>query len=186
MAALTSPNLGLLYGRPLGDGPWDEDFNRIVRFMDALLHLKVLSTTTAAPPGSPTSGDCYIVPVSATGGWAGKDKQIAYFLVSVWIYFSPKEGMRAYLHGGGNYQYDGAAWAIEANLIPQSDEFAIGAGGPYTLSASPSAAARRSLFYDGIKQPIASYTLSGSGNRTLTLIGATPSLISLVTFDYSS
>lgn len=37
----------------------------------------VISTTTAAPPGSPADGDIYYVPTGATGAWAGKDGQIA-------------------------------------------------------------------------------------------------------------
>lgn len=114
MAALTSPILGLQYGRPLGDGPWDGDFNTIAKVIDALLHLKVLSKTTTAPPGSPANGDRYIIPSGATGAWSGKTNQVAYYLVSAWVYFTPVEGMRAYVHADANYQFDGSAWNAES------------------------------------------------------------------------
>lgn len=121
MAALTSPNLGLKYGRPLGDGPWDGDFNLIAEVLDALLHLSVHSMTTAAPPGSPASGDRYIVPVGATGAWAGQDKKIAYYLVSAWVYFSPRAGMQAFVEDAspkGYVMFDATNWVL---VIPKAN-----------------------------------------------------------------
>lgn len=121
MAALTSPNLGLKYGRPLGDGPWDGDFNLIAEILDALLHLSVHSMTTTAPPGSPASGDRYIVPVSATGAWAGQDKKIAYYLSSAWMFFSARTGMQAFVEDAspkGYFVFDGTNWVL---VIPKAN-----------------------------------------------------------------
>lgn len=58
----------------------------------------VLSATTTAQPGSPGTGDRYILPVGATGGaWAGHDKAVATWGGSSWTFASPVAGMAAYV-----------------------------------------------------------------------------------------
>lgn len=56
------------------------------------------SRTTAAEPGAPTDGDCYIVPTGATGtNWAGQDDKIAKFINTGWVFLTAKEGMAGWV-----------------------------------------------------------------------------------------
>lgn len=58
----------------------------------------VLSATTTAQPGSPSTGDRYILPVGATGAaWAGHDKAIATWTGSAWSFATPVAGMVSYV-----------------------------------------------------------------------------------------
>lgn len=58
----------------------------------------VKSITTSAQPGSPVTGDRYILPVGATGAaWATHDKQIAEWGGSSWTFTTPLAGWTAYV-----------------------------------------------------------------------------------------
>ncbi len=48
------------------------------------------------PPGSPSTGDRYIVAPSATGAWAGQDNDIAVWGGSAWTFTTPAEGWIVY------------------------------------------------------------------------------------------
>lgn len=50
--------------------------------IDMLLHLSVESIGSTAPPGSPSDGARYIVGVSPTGAWAGRDNKLAMWIAS--------------------------------------------------------------------------------------------------------
>lgn len=54
--------------------------NEALARIDALVQLTLGSVTLTAPPGVPGEGDAYGVPAGATGGWAGKDRQVALYL----------------------------------------------------------------------------------------------------------
>jgi hypothetical protein len=57
----------------------------------------VISSTLAATPGSPTSGDRYIVPASGvTGAWVGSEGKLAVYNGSSWDYTAPVAGMIAF------------------------------------------------------------------------------------------
>lgn len=58
--------------------------NESLLVLDALVHLSVLSRRWTAPPPSPSDGDRYLVPVSATGAWAGWDGDLAAFQAGAW------------------------------------------------------------------------------------------------------
>ena len=62
--------------------------------LDQLVQPVVLDKDLATPPGSPTNGAAYIVAASATGAWAGKENNIAYWLDSVgtWSFIVPLTG----------------------------------------------------------------------------------------------
>lgn len=64
----------------------------------ALMHFfAVKSATVVAEPGSPTAGDYYLVPPSATGThWAGQDNKVAYYRNSTdgWQFISPPAAAR--------------------------------------------------------------------------------------------
>ncbi|MBL6431048.1 MAG: DUF2793 domain-containing protein [Alphaproteobacteria bacterium] len=46
----------------------------------------------AAPPPAPQEGDRHIVPVAATGAWAGQDGAVASFLDGAWQFVQPAAG----------------------------------------------------------------------------------------------
>lgn len=80
--------------------------------LDALLNRGALDKDLATPPGSPASGDVYIIAASATGDWAGHDDEIAYF-EQVWRFVAPNEGMTLWVADEDElYTYDGAGWNL--------------------------------------------------------------------------
>lgn len=68
----------------------------------------VISATTTAPPGSPASGDRYLVPAGATGAWSGHATQVAEWNDSTspgkWIFFDVPVGTPIYVVSSGSYQ----------------------------------------------------------------------------------
>lgn len=48
--------------------------------------ITVDSATTSAPPGSPADDNCYLVPVGATGAWAGNANNLAQWNGTAWVF----------------------------------------------------------------------------------------------------
>lgn len=89
--------------------------NASFALLDQLVHQRVVDKDLAAPPGSPANGAAYIVAASATGAWAGKSGQIAYWLTSVaaWTFVVPAEGWMAWVTDeAARYEYKSSAWSI--------------------------------------------------------------------------
>ncbi|CAE6907007.1 conserved protein of unknown function [Pseudomonas marincola] len=70
----------------------------------------------ATPPGSPANEALYIITATATGVWAGKENQLAYWLTSgtpAWYYVTPREGMLVHVNDEDvYYKYTGSAWEV--------------------------------------------------------------------------
>ncbi len=64
--------------------------------LDQIVQLSVISSALASPPVSPTEGDRYIIGSSATGAWAGKDLNVAYYVNGLWTFLIPRIGWQAY------------------------------------------------------------------------------------------
>jgi hypothetical protein len=64
------------------------------------------------PPGSPTTGDRYLVIATATGAWATKEDQIAEWNGTSWVYTAPTTGMLLSVDDENTvlYYYGGSAW----------------------------------------------------------------------------
>jgi hypothetical protein len=77
---------------------------------------RVLSRTTTAQPGSPSSGDNYIVPDSATGtDWAGEDGKIASYINAAWYFYDPIEGIRIGVTDEDVIvRYSGTDWTLDS------------------------------------------------------------------------
>lgn len=74
----------------------------------------MVSTTVTAEPGSPTSGDMYVLPAGRTGTvWATfAVGSIAYYLSGTWYEYTPYEGLQVYSTATNTYWvYDGT-WAV--------------------------------------------------------------------------
>lgn len=70
--------------------------NRDLRALEVALQLAVNDKDSGTPPGSPVDGDRYIVGPGATGAWAGRENQVAYYS-SGWRFLEPLTGWRAYV-----------------------------------------------------------------------------------------
>ena len=58
--------------------------------------IPVINATTTAPPGSPISGDAYVIASGASGAWSGKDNYVAIYFNAAWAYLAPRNGMEVY------------------------------------------------------------------------------------------
>lgn len=54
-------------------------------------NVKVLSATTASPPGSPAKFDTYIVAATATGAWTGQETKFAIYNGTSWDFIAPND-----------------------------------------------------------------------------------------------
>lgn len=128
MAATTGPNAGIQHSWPLGEF-YKDGMDANLKLIDTILHLAVLSQAVSAPPGAPANGDRYIVGPVATGAWVGKEKQIAVYQVSAWVFYAPRAGWRTFdVNTKGVYLYDGTDWA-EASRVAINSQVGVA----YTL-----------------------------------------------------
>lgn len=70
--------------------------NEALRWLDGIVHLAVLNSTTSAPPGAPSEGDRYIVATGATGAWSGWDGDVAHYADGAWFRLLPQPGWRCW------------------------------------------------------------------------------------------
>jgi hypothetical protein len=84
--------------------------NEALQRIDALLNSGVIDHDLATPPGSPATGDVYIVAASPTGAWSGKATSIAYF-DQIWRFITPAEGAMLWVNDENlHVVFDGSAW----------------------------------------------------------------------------
>lgn len=110
MPASTLPNIPLKYGWSIGENGWGSGMDDNIIAMGSVTQLAVLDRSLSAPPGSPVSGDRYIVGAGATGGWNGHDGKIALYLGAAWRFYVPQDGWIAY------DQNDGVTVRMESGL----------------------------------------------------------------------
>lgn len=101
--------------------------NTALTRIDALLNTGAKSRVTNTPPGSPASGDLYIVGASPTGAWAGQAYQLAYF-DQVWKFIAPGMGIILWVNDESlSYTFNGTAWV--ANTLGEVNTASnLGAG----------------------------------------------------------
>lgn len=120
---MSTPNLSIPY---VPEGTLDPaaGLNLALNFIDAVLQSAVISMDLTAPPGSPSDGDLYIVGFSATGAWAGHDRDLARYVAEgdSWQFFEAGVEVFYVLNrdDGGFYKFvDGspvANWTLAAGL----------------------------------------------------------------------
>ena len=72
---------------------------------------KPVESVLSTPPVAPAKGDRYIVGDTATGAWAGKETNIAWYDGSTWKFDVPVEGWQAYNKAlDDNMLFNGTAW----------------------------------------------------------------------------
>lgn len=112
---------------PSGITQADVPANNNAQRLDVLTRA-VISTTVTAQPGSPTSGDLYILPVGKTGAiWATfADGALAYFKSGTWYEYTPYEGLPKYSSATNTvWLYDGS-WVEQVNIKPHSFQVMLG------------------------------------------------------------
>jgi len=110
-------NLGLPYIMP-AQAQKHVTHNEAIRALDAIVQIGVLDRDLATPPGSPSDGDRYIIAISASGNWSGKDNQIAAWQDNAWNFFLPREGWLVWV--GDEDQlvcWDGASWITAGGSV---------------------------------------------------------------------
>src|ERR1700742_2901355 len=101
-----SPRLSLSY-IVAGQAQKEVTHNDALNDLDSLAQISVINMTTATPPGSPATGDSYIIASGATGAWSGNAGKIASWY-SGWRIKTPLEGWRAWVQNIDRvYVFDG-------------------------------------------------------------------------------
>jgi len=68
-----------------------------------------------APPGSPSTGDRYVVASPATGGWSGKEDDIAEWDGAAWAFDTPAAGWAVWIDDESEiYVFNGSSWGMES------------------------------------------------------------------------
>ena len=100
---------------------------RVFTLIDSILNKGVIDKDLSAPPGTPNSGDLYIVASSPTGAWTGQTKKIALFN-QIWRFISPNEGITIWVNDEDKqYTYNGTNWVATASLASLNDVTITGA-----------------------------------------------------------
>lgn len=174
----TEPNTGLTLS-PAGPLQADLIVNPIIRRLGAIggNTTGVIDKDLNTPPGSPTTGDKYIVGPSPTGAWATHSNHVAYWNAVNWDFYIPVEGWRvAVLDEDVDYRYSGTAWVLSTaftggsltsalneakgsdiaasattNIAGATGNFVrvTGSGGPITALGTAQAGTRREVHFSG-------------------------------------
>lgn len=97
--------------------------NEALLALDMVCQPVVQSADLAAPPASPTPGQCWIVADGGSGAWAGRDDALAGWSDAGWRFVSPAAGWRAWVSDRAcMMRFDGADWIDEG---ARSDGYVI-------------------------------------------------------------
>lgn len=69
--------------------------NEALARLDALVLPSVLGELSD-PPAAPASGDSFLVGAAATGAWTGRERSIATWADTQWLFASPSDGARVH------------------------------------------------------------------------------------------
>lgn len=119
--------------------------NEALMRLDGMVNLVLQSVSVATPPGTVLDGQCWGVPASAQGAWAGQAGRIAVGANGGWIFLTPTPGMRAHVADRGlGAIHDGTSWAVGALSLGgggsglmagmAEGEVTLGSGGTLTTS----------------------------------------------------
>lgn len=123
--------------------------NEALMRLDALVQASVESSAVTAPPTSPLEGEAWIVPVAATGAWAGHGEEIAAFQAGAWRFYDPAPGWQVFDKATGTLCiFSGTGWIAVAATGAGLPQLGINADADTTNRLSISADATL-LSHDG-------------------------------------
>lgn len=89
--------------------------NEALMRLDGMVNLVLQSVSTAVPPLAVLDGQCWGLPASSEGSWAGQGGRIAVGANGGWIFLPPTPGLRAFVADRGQQAiHDGTDWAVGA------------------------------------------------------------------------
>jgi len=128
--------------------------NEALQALDALVQPMVESRTMAAPPSSPLPGEAFIVPLGASGDWAGHGDEIAAWQASAWLFYDPAPGWQAYVKDEKALAvFTEGTWTALAST---------GAAGVPTIGVNTAADATNRL---AVASPASLFTHEGGGHQ---------------------
>ena len=81
----------------------------------------------ATPPGSPTTGDRYLIIATATGDWVGREDDIAEWNGTSWDFTTPNDGFAVWLEDVNVQKvYNGTAWVLFGSTIDHGNLIGTG------------------------------------------------------------
>lgn len=143
---MTTPRLSLPYIAP-SQAQKHVTHNEALRMLDAIVQVAAISRSVAAPPATPSQGDCYIVAAAATGAWDDHESEIAAFQDGAWAFHAPLAGWHVWVSDESVLcVFDGANWTPinTASPIERVERLGINAAPSSTNKLTLSSAA--SLF----------------------------------------
>ena len=94
--------------------------NEAIRRLDALVQLAVSGRELSAPPEAPEEGDCWLVPASATGDWAGQADAVAAWQDGAWAFIASQTGWRVWVvNEAALLVWTGTGWE---DAVPAPDQ----------------------------------------------------------------
>lgn len=125
----TTPHLSLPY-LEAGQAQKHVTHNEALRMLDALVMLSVEDRDLSAPPPAPADGVCYLVNAPGSGGFAGKDNQIAHFIDGGWLFYPPQTGWICFVADESLLLvHDGSGWTdaiVEASELQNLTRLGLG------------------------------------------------------------
>lgn len=127
--------------------------NEALLKLDAVVQLSVESQNLASPPVTPDDGARYLVPMSATDGFAGQTGKIAAFQDGEFQFFSPQIGWLCYIADEAAWHYfDGSDWTELNNADGSFNQVGINTSADTTNRLS-------------LSSPASLFNNSGSGHQ---------------------
>lgn len=112
----TTQNLALTY-IVASQAQKEVTHNGALNDLDFLAKTSVIDHTLNTPPGSPATGDAYIVGSAPTGAWSGGANAVAGYY-SGWTLKTPQTGWTVWTRNGNKLlYYTGTAWATLATPV---------------------------------------------------------------------
>jgi len=116
----------------------DVTWNEALAQLDALVDLCLLGQYVNAPPANPADGDAYLIGGAPTGAWNGYAYKIASCLDGAWRFYTPFNGLRAYVAMTGAFVvYLNGTWTDWNSLIT-ANEISVASAATCDLGAAGS------------------------------------------------